>query len=342
MKKMISMFAAMAVALSAMTAPVMAVTYAGVEVNGVKVQFEQDPVIENSRVLVPFRFVAESLGAEVSWDAETKTASCEKDGVAIDLTVNADDAVVSGQAVAIDVPAKIINSRVFVPLRFIAENMDADVAWDAENKTVKINVTAETTTEETTEATTEEVTKSTDEVESPAAVDFESYVNEDYNAKVTYPVFSGDKAAVNASIKKAVVDKANAYVADAEKADDVSKNEYSNDVVVSYDGEKGISVVSTEYIYTGGAHGSTTVASAVYDPETFEEVTVDSKLMDKAIEQFKAMITDADSEMFEDAEKDITADNIGWYIDADGQNVFYINEAIVAPYSAGVISTVVE
>ena len=77
---------------------------------------------------------------------------------------------VSGQSLEIDVPAQIMNSRVFVPLRFVADNMGADVEWDAENKTVKINTVkedakdevesasavdvTETTTEETTETTT--------------------------------------------------------------------------------------------------------------------------------------------------------------------------------------------
>lgn len=167
---MITMFAATIVAVSAALTPAFGTTYAGVEFNGEKVQFEQDPVIENGRVLVPFRFVAEKLGATVAWDAETKTVTCEKDGVKISLTANVKDVVVSGQSLEIDVPAQIMNSRVFVPLRFVADNMGADVEWDAENKTVKINTVkedakdevesasavdvTETTTEETTETTT--------------------------------------------------------------------------------------------------------------------------------------------------------------------------------------------
>ena len=73
MKKMITMFAATIVAVSAALTPAFGTTYAGVEFNGEKVQFEQDPVIENGRVLVPFRFVAEKLGATVAWDAETSS-----------------------------------------------------------------------------------------------------------------------------------------------------------------------------------------------------------------------------------------------------------------------------
>lgn len=35
------------------------------------------PVIRNGRVLVPFRFLGESLGCEVGWDAETKRIDIE-------------------------------------------------------------------------------------------------------------------------------------------------------------------------------------------------------------------------------------------------------------------------
>lgn len=39
----------------------------------------------------------------------------------------------------LDVPAKIINNRTFVPLRFIAESLGVLVFWDNQNKQVKIN-----------------------------------------------------------------------------------------------------------------------------------------------------------------------------------------------------------
>ena len=327
MKKMMTMFAATTVALSTLVTPaVAATTYAGVEFNGEKVQFEQNPVIENGRVLVPFRFVAEKLGATVAWDAETKTVTCEKNGVKITLTANVKDVTVSGQSVEIDVPAQIMNSRVFVPLRFVADNMGADVEWDAENKTVKINTVKE---EETKGETT-------------AVADAGTYTDKDNNVEVTYPVLTGNNAKLNDSIKKLALANVDAYVADAKKAEDTTKNEYKNEVKVSYEGDDYVSVVATEYVFTGGAHGTTTVSSVVYDAKTLKEVDVDSEAMDKAIEQFKAMAKDSKNGFFDDAEKDIVADNIGWYIDEDGQDVFYINDTVVAPHAAGLITTIVK
>ncbi len=39
-----------------------------VYVNDAKAAFDTDPIIENSRTLVPMRAVFEALGASVSWD----------------------------------------------------------------------------------------------------------------------------------------------------------------------------------------------------------------------------------------------------------------------------------
>ena len=36
---------------------------------------DTDPIIRNSRTMIPVRFIAESFDAEVSWDAATRTIS---------------------------------------------------------------------------------------------------------------------------------------------------------------------------------------------------------------------------------------------------------------------------
>ncbi len=42
-------------------------------VNGEKVKLDSPPVIVNGRTMVPLRFISESIGAEISWQAETKS-----------------------------------------------------------------------------------------------------------------------------------------------------------------------------------------------------------------------------------------------------------------------------
>ena len=43
-----------------------------VEIDGQTVAFDQPPIIENDRVMVPMRALAEALGAEVGWDGERR------------------------------------------------------------------------------------------------------------------------------------------------------------------------------------------------------------------------------------------------------------------------------
>lgn len=109
-----------------------------VRLNGSKVYFDQLPVIENDRTLVPLRAIFEALDAEVSWDGETRTVSAAKADRTVSLTIDDINATVNGEATVLDVPAKIINDRTMVPVRFIAQSFGANVDWDPDTRTVII------------------------------------------------------------------------------------------------------------------------------------------------------------------------------------------------------------
>ncbi|MBQ3615054.1 MAG: copper amine oxidase N-terminal domain-containing protein, partial [Anaerotignum sp.] len=47
-------------------------------------------------------------------------------------------ALVNGEPVQLDAPAFIANDRTYLPLRFIAENLGAEVVWNGANNTVTI------------------------------------------------------------------------------------------------------------------------------------------------------------------------------------------------------------
>ena len=90
--------------------------------------------IVDGRFLVPMRSIFESLGASVEWDGATRTVTGFKDDVLVRLIIDDKYAVVNGKKYELDVPAQIINSRTYVPLRFISESLGADVNWDADNR----------------------------------------------------------------------------------------------------------------------------------------------------------------------------------------------------------------
>jgi phosphate transport system substrate-binding protein len=101
-----------------------------VEVNGQPLSLDVPPAMDNNRVLVPMRAIFEAIGAKVDWDNTASTVSAVKDGKKIYLTIGQKLASVSGEIVALDVPAKLVNGRTLVPIRFVSESLGARVDWD--------------------------------------------------------------------------------------------------------------------------------------------------------------------------------------------------------------------
>ncbi|MCL2839996.1 MAG: stalk domain-containing protein [Defluviitaleaceae bacterium] len=89
------------------------------------------PIIAYDRTLLPIRFLAESLGGDVSWNGETQTVS---------ITMGNDQLsfVIGELENGMDVPAVIFNDRTFVPIRFVAETFGALVVWEEETSTISI------------------------------------------------------------------------------------------------------------------------------------------------------------------------------------------------------------
>jgi len=109
-----------------------------VSLNGAYIAFDQTPVIENNRTLVPMRAIFEAFGAEVLWDPKTKTVTGLLGGKIIKLVINDATAYVDGVRSTLDAPAKIIGGRTMVPVRFISESLDAEVEWIESPRTVVI------------------------------------------------------------------------------------------------------------------------------------------------------------------------------------------------------------
>lgn len=126
-----------------------------VYLDGAQISFDIAPVISESRVLVPMRGVFEALGAEVSWDDETKTAvaySTESES-GITITIGSNIMLKSdGTRTILDVPARIERDRTLLPLRAVAEAFDCAVAWNGIKREVNITSGGSQHARETVEA----------------------------------------------------------------------------------------------------------------------------------------------------------------------------------------------
>lgn len=107
-------------------------------IDGEEVFTDAAPVIKNSRTMLPARFVAENLGATVSWDEALQQVTVQSDKVTIQIVIGNDTAVVNGEQFKLDAPAFIENGRTFAPVRFICESLGAAVDWNDEEKLVTV------------------------------------------------------------------------------------------------------------------------------------------------------------------------------------------------------------
>ena len=107
-------------------------------VNGTAVTFDQPPIIENGRTLVPLRAIFEALGANVEWEQSTQTVTAVRDDITIILKIGDAFLTKNGERIALDVPAKIVGGRTLVPARAVAESFGASVDWNASTRTVTV------------------------------------------------------------------------------------------------------------------------------------------------------------------------------------------------------------
>ena len=102
-------------------------------VNGEGRTTDVAPQAVNGRTLVPLRFIAETMGAEVDWIEEHRTAVVVLDGVRVELPIG-----YVNPTIGLDVPAQLLNGRTLVPLRYISETLGATVDWREATNSVEL------------------------------------------------------------------------------------------------------------------------------------------------------------------------------------------------------------
>ncbi len=118
--------------------------YFTVLVNGKRVDSPIPPVVlENGRSIVAIREIFESLGAEVLWaQGSPSRAYICYNGDIVSLTIDDKTALVNGQRVEMEVPAKIVAyngvGKTMVPVRFVAETLGMEVDFDGTTDTISI------------------------------------------------------------------------------------------------------------------------------------------------------------------------------------------------------------
>ena len=145
MKKFISALLVVTIIISVFCINMVYADAINVTINDTLQSYDVMPVIENGRTLVPMRGIFEALGAQITWDDSTKTVEGVKGDIKVSLQIGNVSAKVNDSGVTLDTPAKIINGRTMVPVRFISEALGCKVDWAADTKTVVIKTEKEKT-----------------------------------------------------------------------------------------------------------------------------------------------------------------------------------------------------
>ncbi len=141
MKKMLAALAA-AVLTAGIGVTATAAEEVRVVVDGDELVTDQSAVVVNDRTLLPVRAVAEAVGAEVSWDDGTETATITTDEAELIIELGSYSLTLNTPGVAyvieMDVPAQTINDRTMIPVRVVAESLGLSVCWSEEANTAYI------------------------------------------------------------------------------------------------------------------------------------------------------------------------------------------------------------
>lgn len=116
-----------------------------VTLDGKQVDFDQPPIIQEGRTLVPMRAIFEAMGASVDWDGPSQTVTSTRGDVTIVMTVGSTTMTRNGQVITLEVPAQILNGRTLVPIRAISDAFGGECVWDGDARTVTITSDAGTT-----------------------------------------------------------------------------------------------------------------------------------------------------------------------------------------------------
>ena len=106
--------------------------------NGELIDFDVAPIMEKDRTLIPLRGLFEKMGAVVEWDGQNQTAIVTKDDMVLSVKIDHYGVIVNGSCKYMDVPARLIENRIMIPLRFLSEELGYTVIWNEYDDSITI------------------------------------------------------------------------------------------------------------------------------------------------------------------------------------------------------------
>jgi len=108
-------------------------------VNGQSFTMDASPMIIESRMMLPVRYVADPLGAATEWNQAEQKVTVTLNDTKIELWIGKSMAKINGADTPIDPdnpsvkPVVVPPGRTMLPLRFVGEALGCEVEWNAQN-----------------------------------------------------------------------------------------------------------------------------------------------------------------------------------------------------------------
>ncbi|OAJ73349.1 copper amine oxidase [Brevibacillus sp. SKDU10] len=108
-------------------------------VDGKLITSDVKPFMQGGRALVPIRVISAALKADVKWDEKTRSVAITRGSQSITLYLDKKEATVNGKIITLETAPVLKNGRLFLPLRFVSEQLKTSVDWKEEGKIVLID-----------------------------------------------------------------------------------------------------------------------------------------------------------------------------------------------------------
>lgn len=329
-----------------------------VVVDGQTLSFDQPPVIQDDRVLVPMRAIFQALGAAVYWDEPAQTVTAQTAADSLQFRIGDTGLYKNGAlAYSMSVPAQIINERTLVPIRAVSESFGAAVGWDEASYTVTIQSGGQTVTPAQPITPTE---NNSDIQSGPKAGGFSAEVRaEDGTAVLTVTlecdiVETGSAAErINTALAELTFAEGQGFLREysdaALRAYAANPSDFRPYYIVGSwhltqtDGY--VSFLASVISNTGAAE-QTAYSSHTYSLSTGKETGLTELVDDSQTELeslwragFQALIDKKPAAFYSDAETKLerSLKSVGFYLTEDGI-VFYLPPESIAPADAGLVA----
>lgn len=111
-------------------------------VNGTSYQMDASPYASSDRTFVPLRYLGYALGMtqeQIVWDSNSQRAFLTQGNKTVYVQIGSQWLTDNDHSSLMDVEPQVVNQRVFLPARFIAEAFGATVEWVQATQTVIIS-----------------------------------------------------------------------------------------------------------------------------------------------------------------------------------------------------------